>query len=177
MKENKQPTLNEIFVEQISMLRKINPARHCNICEDQMYVGFNTTPDGTKQLTKCTCATFGPSEYQRVQDHLHNVDANVTGQLQALLNNVKQLADGQRQTYRGMLEVMEVLHRNTFWGGIKFGIGVVLMYLHDGWLFIKKGLKQLSGEKDGEKSSLQHSRDTNSNGRNNMLEMPNQRRE
>jgi hypothetical protein len=161
--EKRIPTRNEIFVEQISLLRKINPGRRCNTCNDQLYLGFNTTPEGTIELNKCACAVFGPTEYSRIQDHLHNIESNITNQLQVMLQNLQKLADYQqnnivliqsanRQMYQGMLETMQIVHRNTFWGGIKFGVGIVFLYLHDGWITIKN-LFETKREKDANKKT------------------------
>jgi hypothetical protein len=192
MKEKWEPTLNEIFAEQISMLRPINPARHCGICCGQLYVGFNKTPDGTIQLTKCICSTFGISEYGRIQDHLHDIESNMLGSMQVLHKNLQELATNQeqctsaiireqRKMHVATMEVFEILHRNTFWGGIKYRCGVVFLSMHDGYLFLKNGLQQLRRVDDGkskqEKPKMPGAPNTDTTRFDNMLEMPEQKRD
>jgi hypothetical protein len=136
MEEKSKPTPNEIFAEQISLLRKIYQGRHCAVCNDQMFLGFRTVQNGTIELMKCYCATFGPTEYSRIQEHLHNIDSNITGQLSVLQKNMQELVNYQHKCFctialrleKTVCEI-ESIKRNTFFGGIKYCNKIIIELL------------------------------------------------
>ena len=78
-------------------------------------------------------------EYSRIQEHLHNIEANVTGQLRTLQKNMQELVDYQQRCfsaialrYQETVCEVESIKRNTFFGGIKYCTSVILMHLHNG---------------------------------------------
>ncbi len=124
-------TDREIFAEELSGLRKINPARHCSECNDSLFTGIKLLPDGSKLLMKCGCATYGETEYNRLFDSMINLEKNLTEIMLSMRKGLgTDIQSSWNATYANFKAIyanfvtvgnaLDEVKKNTFWGGIRY---------------------------------------------------------
>jgi hypothetical protein len=129
----KELTSREKFAEHISSLRKINQTRHCSVCNDSLFLGFKTFKDGSEELLKCSCATYGETEYTRLFGALIEMEKNLYGSVLSarernekwmvgtagLLSENFKIVD---HNFQNIGDGLDKIMKHTFWGAIRFGI-------------------------------------------------------